>query len=818
VGFREDDVGMSAWYVTAARCAVSLILIGTSASDAALAQSSTSAQGWTLTPAGRQIALGDRPLSIASSPDGRTLLVGNDGQSTQSLMVVDRESGSVKQTIAYPAPEALFVGLVFSPDGKHAYASAGGNNKIRTYAVDGQQLAEGESVMLPTVKDGKKINLYPAGLAIAADGNTLFVANNLDDSLSLVDLPTRTVKATFPVGHNPYGALLSDDGKSVYISNWGEQSVSVADAATAQVRQKITVGTHPSALALSSARHELYVANSDSDSISVIDTGTNQLVRTISLAPYENAPHGASPNGLALSGDTLYVANAGNNNVAVIQLGAPDQIRGLIPTAWYPTAVAVSPAGDQLYVVNAKGLGAGPNQNGPDPYRPNTPADQYVGSMAVGSLSFISVPDQAALDVLTKQVVANNRFDQPAQSLTPGQVIPRRPGDPSPIKHIIYVIRENRTFDQVLGSLGKGNGDASLNLFDDASAPNTRELARRFVTLDNFYADAEVSADGWNWSTAAEANTYVQKTWPANYSSGRNRPYDFEGGNLATAPGKTPDNAYLWDRLEAGGISYRNYGFWIFGGKIASTAPKLGEHSDLNFAGYDLAVSDQTRLDEWLTEFQQFQADSNLPTVQLVRLPNDHTAGTRPNSPTPRAYMADNDLALGRLVDAVSHSTFWPETAICVLEDDAQNGPDHVDAHRTVALIVSPYTQTGAVDSTFYSTSSMLRTIELIVGLPPMTQFDAAATPMLASFSDTPNLQPYSAVVPDQPLDEVNTAASPMSAKSEAMDFTAEDRAPEQALNEAIWQSVRGVDSVMPEARTSFRAAIHLGPAVADDD
>src|SRR6266849_7573947 len=251
--------------------------------------------------------------------------------------------------------------------------------------------------MLPTVKDGKKINLYPAGLAIAADGNTLVVANNLDDSLSLVDLPSRTVKTTLPVGHNPYAALLSDDGKSVYVSNWGEQSVSVADSATAQVRQKITVGTHPSALALSSARHELYVANSDSDSISVIDTGTNQLARTISLAPYENAPQGASPNGLALSGNTLYVANAGDNDVAVIQLGAPDQIRGLIPTAWYPTAVAISHTGDQLYVVNAKGLGAGPNaQNGPNPYRSGAPPNQYVGSMALGTLSIVDVPDRTA--------------------------------------------------------------------------------------------------------------------------------------------------------------------------------------------------------------------------------------------------------------------------------------------------------------------------------------------------------------------------------------------------------------------------------------
>jgi YVTN family beta-propeller protein len=787
-----------------ARAAVSVTLIVAGASGSVLAQSSMSSQGWMLTPAGRQINLGDRPLGIASSPDGRTLLVSNNGQSTQSLVVIDRQSAVVRQTISYRAPEALFIGVAFSPDGSRAFASAGGNNKIRTYTVRDQELTEGDPIRLPTERDGKRINLYPAGLAISADGGTLFVANNLDDSVSIVDLATRSVKAIVPVGHNPYGMLVADNGRDLYVSNWGEQSVSVVDSGT-QARKKIPVGNHPSALALSSARHELYVANSDSDTVSVIDTTSNQVTRTISLAPYEDAPHGTSPNALAVSGDTLYVANAGNNDVAVIQLGTPDRVRGLIPTAWYPTAVALAPAGDELYVVNAKGLGTGPNPNGPSPYNEErVPADQFVGSMAVGTLSVIPVPDQRRLEAYTRQVLTNNRLGERAP--VDSQVIPRRAGEPSPIKHVIYVIRENRTYDQVFGSFERGNGDPSLNLFDDSTVPNARELARRFVTLDNFYADAEVSADGWNWSTAAEANTYLQKMWPANYSTGRNRPYDFEGGNLATAPGPVPENAYLWDRLGAAGISYRNYGFWLFRGQVASTAPRLVEYTDLNYPGYDMSISDQARLDEWLSEFQQYALNGDLPAVQLVRLPDDHTSGTRPGSPTPRAFMADNDLALGRLVDAVSHSQFWPETAIFVVEDDAQNGADHVDAHRTVALVISPYSQIAAVDSTFYSTVSMLGTMELIVGLAPMTQFDALATPMLNSFSDTPNLRPYRALIPEQPLDELNTSASPMAAESEAMDFSTADSAPERALNEAIWKSVRGADSQMPEPRTSFRS------------
>jgi YVTN family beta-propeller protein len=772
-----------------------------------------SAEGWVLTPAGRQVTLGDRPLGIALSPDGRTMLVSNDGQSTQSLTVIDRASGIVRQSIDYAAPEALFVGLALSPDGTQAFASAGGNNKIRVYDLADQQLTETASIPLPTPPGagGRRTNPYPCGLAIAPDGGTLYVAENLGNALSFIDLSTRSVTATVPVGANPYAVVLSEDGTKAYVSNWGEQSVSVVDTLNRRVLQSVRVGTHPSALVLNPARQELYVANTDSDTVSVIDTNLDVVTRTIDLAPYPDAGQGSSPNALAVSGDRLYVANAGNNDVAVVELGPPDVVSGLIPTAWYPTGITVAPGGSELYIINAKGLGSGPNPDGPDPYRRDTPASQFIASMAVGTLSIVPVPRPDELERYTAQVVANNGFDERGQvraAVAEAQLIPRRPGEPSPIKHVIYVIKENRSYDQILGSLGKGNGDPTLNLFDDASAPNTRELARRFVTLDNFYADAEVSADGWNWSTAAEANTYVQKTWPSSYSV-RNRPYDFEATTLAAAPGDDPSNAYLWDRLEQAGISYRSYGIWIIGGdEFTPIAPGLGRHTDRAYPGYDPYTSDQTRIEEWLAEFGEFVRNGDLPTVELVRLPNDHTFGTRPGVPTPRAYVADNDLALGRMVDAVSHSPYWAETAIFVVEDDAQNGPDHVDGHRTVALAISPYTQTGRVDSTFYSTVSMLRTIELIVGLGPMTQFDAAATPMLGSFTDVPNPRPYTVIQPAQPLDELNADDAPMVAESLAMDFSAEDRAPDDALNEAIWKSVRGASSAMPTPRTAFRQPV----------
>jgi len=755
--------------------------------------------GWLIDPAGTQVQVGGRPYGLALSPDGRKLLLSNDNQGTQSLMTVDATARSVSQTIPYVSPQALYLGVVYAPDGTRAYASAGGNNKIRTYAVaaDGS-LTETAPIAMPA-------GSYPGGLAISADGKRLYVANDLGESVSIIDTGSDTVSSTTPAGHNPYAVALSNDGTKAYVSNWGGNTVSIVNAATGAPAGSITVGTHPSALAVNPVTGDLYVANTDSDSISVVDTAAATVTRTIELAPYANAPVGTSPDALAVApdGTTLYVANAGDDDVAVVD-PASGTVSGLIPTGWFPTGIAISVDGSELYVANGKGLGAGPNPNGPTPYHGSS-EDQYSGSMIKGTLSFIDVPRNAGqLQKLTRQVIRNNDFRKgtAVRGADVGtKIIPRRVGEPSPIKHVIYVIKENRTYDQEFGSLGKGNGDPSLNLFGDDSAPNARTLQREFVTLDNFYANAEVSADGWSWSTEAEANTYNQKNWPANYS-GRGRPYDFEGDNLANAAGRDPNNSYLWDRLYRAGISFRNYGFWVLFGVSPATPepsePELAGNTDPQFPGYNTAITDQTRINEWLSEFHDYEASGMLPTVELVRLPNDHTVGTTPGRPTPKAMVADNDLALGKLVDAVSHSEFWPTTAIFVVEDDAQNGPDHVDAHRTLAQVISPYSHTGRVDSTFYSTVSMMRTMELILGLPPLTQFDAAATPMIASFTNKPDLASYDAITPTQLLTELNTASSPLAAASARMDLADADEAPEQELNVAIWKSVRGANSPMP--------------------
>jgi len=779
--------------------------------------------GYRVTPAGSQGRLGDLPLTVKPFPDGKVALVVNAGQGVQSLQVVDAGDGTVVQSIAYRSPEALFVGAAFSPDGRKAYVSAGGNNKIRTFDVAGDRLTETAPIPLPTTNPaGVTVNLYPADLALTPDGRRLVVADSVADAATVIDLATNASQ-TVAVGHAPYGVAISADGKSAYVSNQGGTTVSVLDlTGTAPVvRATVTVGVHPNRELLDPRRHLLYVADGDSDQISVLDTATDAVVRTIELAPYGGAQVGSNPDALVLSpdGDTLYVANSGNNDVAVVAARS-GKVRGLIPTGWYPSSLSI--VDGRLLVSNAKGLGAGPN-DGPDhpnPYHTFTAPDQYVGSMMVGTLSRIGLPlhdDQ--LDRWTKQVNQNDGFDRHDDSRdAAASVIPRRPHERSPIQHVIYIVKENRTYDQEFGSLGKGNGDATLNLFGDESAPNARALARQFSTVDNFYANAEISAQGWNWVVAGNSNGYTEQTWAANYS-GRNHGYPSESNDPAIAP-QRPDNAYIWQRLAHEKVSFRNYGFYVNptpAGRYAAGDPVLDAQTDHAYPGYDLSCPDSapvavpcgtTRIAEWRKEFDGYVAAGNLPTVEFVRLPNDHTAGTRPGAPTPRTYVADNDWALGQLVDAVSHSAYWKSTAIFVTEDDAQNGPDQVDAHRTLALAISPYTQTGRVDSTFYSTDSMLRTVELLTGLRPLTQFDAYATPMLGSFTNRPNFAPYRSVKPSQPLDEVNGPTAPLAAQSAAQDLTAEDRIDEQLFNQAIWKSVKGADSVMPAPRYTLWGSV----------
>lgn len=728
---------------------------------------------WTLTPAGDQKTLGDFPIGAAMSPDHRYMVVTNDGFGMQSIQVVDLAKEQVLQTISYRPPEALYLGVAFSPDGKHVYASAGGNNKIRAYDFANGKLTERAAI---SYYAQRRQNFFPGGLTVSRDGKFLFVANNEGNSVSKVDIARKQIVATTAVGHKPYTVLLSHDGTRLYASNWGENTVSLLDPTTMQPLQKITVGLHPNALAENPKSGTVYVADSDSDEISAIDPQTQRVVKTYSLLPEVSKLTGSQPNALSCSpdGKTLYVANAGNNDVAVIDLDAHN-VAGLIPTAWYPTGVYVRPEANQLLVLNGKGMGSGPNS-----VPNNNP--RYVGNMMRGTLSFIPLPDAGQLQTYTETVRQNNYPDS-ARTAT----IPRFDTTKTPIKHVIYVIRENRTYDQIFGDIARGNGDPSLVMFGRQITPNAHKLASQFVLLDNFYADAEVSAQGHNWAVGAKANDYVEKNWPANYS-GRNREFDFEGNDPATYP----KAGFLWDEAARSNVTFRDYGeFYRFDSTIPND-PTIGKRYDPNFWGWDLKISDVDRFREWSREFEQFEAHDNLPQLEIVRLPNDHTAGTRPGFWTPQSMVAQNDYALGLLVQTVSESKYWKDTAIFITEDDAQAGVDHVDSHRTVSLVVSPYTQTHKVDSTVYDTTSMLHTMELILGMKPLTQYDAAATPMLGAFTDKPNFDPFVAIKPSVAMDRLNTKKTIAARASELLDFSSEDKADENSLNHILWQATHG--------------------------
>ncbi|MGZ6643458.1 MAG: bifunctional YncE family protein/alkaline phosphatase family protein [Solirubrobacteraceae bacterium] len=563
----------------------------------------------------------------------------------------------------------------------------------------------------------------------------------------------------------------------------------------------------------------------------MIDTTSDTLAATIKVGLVPDGPKGSNPIGLGVApdGHTLYVALAGENAIAVVDLDRR-AVEGFIPTAWYPAAVSVTPDGSRLVITNTNASGAGPNPCGG--LTPRTDCGgvdrdtQYSGSMIKGSVQLVDVPrNHGQLQRLTEQVLRNDQARARAR---------KAPASAAQIKHVIYVIKENRTYDQVFGDLPKGNGDPSLDLFKDDSAPNLRELARRFVLYDNFYADAEVSADGHNWITQANASDYVDKTWPINYSPskrGSQRGYDFEdvptvqqfateplrGDPTVPRPAAAQTGGYLWDNAFAHGVSYRSYGEYgqIPGdctgdGNVSHVThldDRFGDHFDHSYPGYNLSCSDHTQREpKWEAEFRQYEQNGQMPELTFLRLPSDHTMGTRAGAATPQAYVADNDLAVGRVVDAVSHSRYWKDTAIVITEDDAQNGPDHVDAHRTEALVVSPYTQVAGVDSTHYDTSSMIATAEDLLGLPPMSITDARVARMWGAWSNKANLRPYDArqpkVVPfGEPDAPKNGASAAMAAASARWDFKNADETPEIALNRAIWKSVKGRRARMPRPR-----------------
>ena len=969
-------------------------------------------QGRPITPAGSLVrdltttkaAVGAMPVDFVRSPDkfgpggqGRYLIAVNSGygvqfnaasnRGQQSLSVIDLnlKPAAVVQNVYFPSPQSVNVGVVFAPhaeeDGSHLlYVSGGFENKIwifrfspsRQIPITPASPGPNTSVEAPFIDvsgfafaanspryNSNRVPVYPSGLAISPDGNTLFVANNLGDSLGIIQdlrgarkLLRIDLRRTVNAEHHfvyPYAVAFVPPAKA-YVSCWNDNSIAVVNLDQQnQPVQRINVGHNPTTMLLNPERTRLYVANSNDDSVSVIDTRTDKEIERITVRLSERVPPGNSPEGLALNEDELYVANSHSNSVAVVELSDKargsrredeeaeerSKVRGFIPTGQYPSAIAI--VDKTIFIGNGKGTGVENsslvvNDSGRVPNAPNDrfPAGsgraggqggQYSLAIVVGNISAVNLPDDPELGRYTQQVMRNNGLIGPQQTrLFPGR---------SPIKHVIYIIKENRTYDQVFGDVEKSgdgkkaDGDPSLAIFGSGEAaarpdgrrqditPNHRALALRFGLLDRFFVNSEASPDGHNWSTAAFSTDYVDKAYRWNYSR-RGRTYDYEGfnrlpnyeplrgepslfGPRATAEdvsnfmrryipylqnsrdASEPSTLYLWDAAARAGLTFRNYGEFVatlseadikairdnreksypdLTPNVSAFPTKKSLEGKFNpqFRNYDLSTPDamtvesyrasretngqvsplisgshaearfrgNSRLGVWLEEFRSFatgrssSGKDGMPNLSVVRLSNDHTDGLGAGKPTPQFYVSDNDYALGLLVEAVSNSPYWQDTCIIVVEDDAQDGPDHVDAHRSVALVISAYNRPGALVHEFHNTVSLIRTIELLLGIEPMNQLDATATP-IDIFHTKADLRPFKALLPDVALDNLVTppprdaAALYWMRRTEEQDMAHADMADPEVLNRIIWFSVKGNVPMPQISRLPAFDAMRLG-------
>ncbi|HEV1995691.1 MAG TPA: alkaline phosphatase family protein [Candidatus Acidoferrum sp.] len=920
-------------------------------------------------------------------------------EAQQSIAVVDLNATPeplVIQNVYFPSPQSANIGLAFSSaagaDGNfEMYVSGGFENKVWIFRFDpkaARPVQPGSNgpdtkVAAPSFEISKagevsrsdynkgKAALYPTGLAVTPDGTTLVTANNLGDSVTIVrglrgarrmervDLhhPGKLSENIYP-----YGVVVLGSGKSAraYVSCWNDSSVAVIPlSGKSVVREYIIVDRHPTAMTPNAGGTRLFVSNSDADSVSVIDTTTDQEIERIDVRLAEDALPGASPEAVALSEDekTLYVANAHSNAVAVVALSekarggktvqkmaeaAKSKILGFIPTGQYPSAVAL--ADGKLFVGNGKGTGFESssmrvNNSGRTPNPPNAAfppnkekngqGGQYSGSIVSGNISVVPLPDGPALAHYTQQTMQNDGLmDFAPPKLFAGN---------SPIKHVIYIIKENRTYDQVFGDVktsGDGHaadGEADLAIFGNgataqrpdgtrqAVTPNHHALAQRFGLFDRFFVNSEASPDGHNWSTAAFSTDYVDKGFRWEYSE-RGRTYDWEGfnrlpdyeppSNLQVEKFKgdvlaaltdllekhlpyhqgfmdlaEPKSLYLWDAAARAGLTYRNYGEFVTvistkdveaaGQKRKKSYPdvsnavraipnkeSLQKHHSPSFRSFDVTAPDSMTVDcykaaldlsassdpavtransnakcrgnsrfgEWLAEFKAFAEDREagrddaMPALSVLRFPNDHTTGMKNGFPTPQFMVADNDYAVGRLVEAVSSSVYWKDTAIFIVEDDAQAGPDHVDSHRSLGLAISAYNRPGALIHKFHSTVSMIRTIEMLLGIAPMNQLDASAISM-DIFQETPDLTPYKAVLPTIAADNLMTrkpkdkTTAEWMKKSNRQNFAHADMADPKVLNAVIWFACTGNGSNLPQAaQLPAYQAMRLGIAKVDDD
>ena len=765
--------------------------------------------GWKLSPHGKSVSLGDLPLNLAVSPNKAYIVATNNGQSIQSLQLFNVAKKEIVDSKEIPKS---WYGLKIASDNKTVYASGGNDNVILAYTIDHDQLIPKSKIAL---SENPKAIISPAGIEIDDANKTLYVVTKDNNTLYAIDLVSEKIQASYPLPAEGYTCLLDKQKSILYISIWGGRKVLPFQTQTKKFLAAISVGDHPNEMVLTKNGKYLFVANANDNSVSVIETAKGKEIEVLNAALYPNSLEGSSTNGIALSEDEekLYVANADNNCLAVFEVEefGHSKSLGFIPVGWYPTQVKV--VNGIVYVANGKGFSSFANPKGPNPvakiqtvtYQKSdnnrAARNEYIGGLMKGTMSFFPEPKSAQMAALSLAVYQNTPYTKAGELSSKGEVgnpIPMKVGGKSPIKYVFYILKENRTYDQVLADVKGGNGDTTLLLFGEKYTPNQHKLVKDFVLLDNFYVDGEVSADGHNWSTSAHATDYLEKTWPTSYG-GRGGKYDGEGNREIA----NPKNGFIWDYCKRAGISYRTYG--EFADNFKANIPVLANHFCSDFASFDQNIMDTLRFHRWRRDFDALLAKNQVPRFNSLHFPNDHTEGQKIGSKTPYAYVADNDYAIGLFVEHLSKSPIWKETAIFIVEDDAQNGSDHVDAHRTTAYVAGGFVKRGFVDHTPYSTSSMLRTIELILGLPPMSQYDASATPMFRSFSKTADISPFTHIVPTVNLFEKNTKETASSRLSEKFDFSKEDSAPDLELNQVIWKAVRGEDSDMPAPR---RAAI----------
>ena len=774
--------------------------------------------GWGVTPAGSHTRISDMALKMVISPDKKRLVAVSGGFSDTGLTLYDLATQKVTQFL--PLKES-FNGLVFSRDGRRIFVSGGDTGLVHVFNYADGTATPASPVApaaiagaVPSAAETAGAPVFLAGLAIHPSTGRIYVCNEANHEIWVLHPDTLAREAVIPTGQHPHSCLVGADRKHLYVTNWGSRSVTIIDLAKNRRVRDLTVGLRPNDLALA-PDGRLFVACSGDNTVHVINTGKVETEgeaasparrlwegtrEVISTSLYPQSLEGSTPAALAVSpdGHTLFVVNADNNNVMVVDISnrlteeARERgdiislVNGFIPVGWYPTAVAVSPDNQTLFVANGKGLQSRANfpATTSDPRSPNqSPPFDYIARTFEGSISAIPRPDTAQMVAYTAQVRRNSPYTPEwltRAPITSHSVIPTKVGDPCPIKYVLYIIKENRTYDQVLGDLrdasGKpiGNGDPRLTIFGEKVTPNHHQLARDYVLFDNLYSNSEVSVDGHSWCDAAMATDFNQRSWIISYSKHGKLP-----GNEEM---ETPANGYLWDLCRRHGVSYKNYG------EGAQRVPSANRGQ----WGNRRQMRDMDKVDFWIADLHAAEKTGVLPRFTIMSLGENHTSGTTPGAFTPNASVASNDQGFAKIVAAASRSKFWSEMAIFVIEDDTQNGPDHVDAHRTTGFVISPYAKRGYVDSTLYTTASMLRTMELILGLPPLTQYDAAATPMFNAFQREAVLTPYTVLPAQVDLMEKNTKRSVFWQESSKMDFTEFDRAPEDALNRILWTVAKG--------------------------